>query len=46
MNGVSRQICYFNQAGVENTDDIVETVYSRLKEDDIKSFKSVIMSRS
>ena len=37
MNGVSRQICYFNQAGVENTDDVVETVYSRLKEGDIKS---------
>ena len=27
MNGVSRQIFYFNQAGIENTDDVVETVY-------------------
>ncbi len=37
MNGVSRQIHYFNQAGVENTDDVVEIVYNRLKEGDIKS---------
>jgi len=37
MNGVSRQIFYFNKSGVENTDDVVEIVYNRLKEGDIKS---------
>lgn len=37
MEGVSRSIFYFNQPGVGNTDDIVEIVYKRLKEGDIKS---------
>jgi len=37
MKGVERSIFYFNQPGVENTDDIVEIVYQRLKEGDIKS---------
>jgi hypothetical protein len=37
MNGVNRSIVYFNQSGVENTDDIIEVVYNRLKEGDIKS---------
>jgi len=37
MGGVSRPIFYFNQAGVENTDEIVEIVYKRLKEGDIQS---------
>jgi hypothetical protein len=37
MGGVSRPIFYFNQAGVENTDEIVEIVYRRLKEGDIKN---------
>lgn len=37
MNGVKRPIFYFNQPGVANTDDIVEIVYQRLKEGDIKS---------
>ncbi|NWF92626.1 MAG: hypothetical protein HXY46_06890 [Syntrophaceae bacterium] len=34
---MERPIFYFNQPGVENTDDIVEIVYQRLKEGDIKS---------
>jgi len=37
MGGVSRPIFYFNQSGVENTDEIVEIVYKRLKEGDIKN---------
>ena len=37
MKGVSRSITYFNQSGVENTDEVVEIVYNRLKEGDIKS---------
>ena len=37
MNGVSKGIVYFNQAGIENTDDLVEIVYQRLKGGDIRS---------
>ena len=37
MKGASRQIFYFNQSGVENTDKVVEIVYERLKEGDIKN---------
>jgi hypothetical protein len=37
MNGVNRSIFYFNKPGVKNTDKVVETVYERLKEGDIKS---------
>ncbi len=37
MRGVSRSITYFNQSGVENTDEVVDIVYNRLKEGDIKS---------
>jgi hypothetical protein len=37
MKGVSRSTFYFSQPGVENTDDVVEIVYKRLKEGDIKS---------
>ena len=37
MEGVSRPIFYFNQPGVENTDEIVEIVSKRLKEGDIKN---------
>ena len=37
MRGVKRPIFYFDQAGFENTDDVVEIVYNRLKEGDIKS---------
>ena len=37
MEAVSRPIFYFNQPGVENTDEIVEIVYNRLKEGDIKN---------
>jgi len=37
MSGVSRSITYFNRPGIENTDAVVEIVYNRLKEGDIKS---------
>jgi hypothetical protein len=37
MSGVSRSIFYFNQPGIENTDAVIEVVYNRLKEEDIKS---------
>ena len=37
MGGVSQSIFYFNQPGFENTDDVVEVVYKRLKEGDIKN---------
>ncbi|MBM4309155.1 MAG: hypothetical protein FJ123_20695 [Deltaproteobacteria bacterium] len=34
---MSRSITYFNRPGIENTDAVVEIVYNRLKEGDIKS---------
>ena len=37
MEGVNRQIFYFNRPGIENTEKVVEIVYERLKEGDIKS---------
>jgi hypothetical protein len=37
MEGVSRQIFYFNRAGIENTEKVIDIVYERLKEGDIKS---------
>jgi hypothetical protein len=37
MKGVNRSIFYFKHPGVENTDDIVEIVYERLKEGDVKN---------
>ena len=37
MRGIERPIFYFDQAGYENTDDVMEIVYNRLKEGDIKS---------
>jgi len=37
MEGVNRQIIYFNRPGIENTEKVVEIVYERLKEGDIKS---------
>jgi len=37
MKGVNRSITYFNQPGIDNTDAVVEIVYNRLKEGDIKS---------
>jgi hypothetical protein len=37
MTGVNRSIFYFKHPGVENTDDIVEVVYERLKEGDVKN---------
>ena len=37
MEGVNRQIFYFNRSGIENTEKVVEIVYERLKEGDIKS---------
>jgi hypothetical protein len=37
MHGVERPIFYFEQAGYENTNDVVEIVYARLKKGDVKS---------
>jgi hypothetical protein len=37
MKGVSRSIHYFNEPGVDNTEDVVEIVHTRLKEGDIRS---------
>jgi len=37
MDGVSRSIFYFNEPGVGNTEKVVEIVYKRLKEGDIRS---------
>lgn len=37
MEGVSGSITYFNHSGIENTEDVIEIVYKRLKEGDIKS---------
>ena len=37
MRAIERPITYFEQAGYEKTSDVVEIVYKRLKEGDIKS---------
>jgi hypothetical protein len=37
MKSIERPITYFEQAGYENTSDVVEIVFKRLKEGDIKS---------
>lgn len=37
MQAIKRPIFYFEQAGYENTSDVIEIVYRRLKEGDIKS---------
>jgi hypothetical protein len=37
MHGIERPIFYFEQAGYENTNAVVEIVYTRLKKGDIKS---------
>ncbi len=37
MDGISRSIFYFNQPGIDNTDEVIEIVYKRLKEGDVKS---------
>jgi hypothetical protein len=37
MRGVERPIYYFEQAGYENTKDVVEIVYNRVKDGDVKS---------
>jgi hypothetical protein len=37
MRGIEKPIFYFEQAGYENSDDVVEIVHKRLKEGDIKS---------
>ena len=37
MKGKERQIFYFNKPSFANTDEVVEIVYKRLKEGDIKS---------
>jgi hypothetical protein len=34
---MKKDITYFERSGVENTDDVIETVYRRLQEGDIKS---------
>jgi hypothetical protein len=37
MNGVSRSIFYFSEPGIGNTEKVIEIVYKRLKEGDIRS---------
>jgi hypothetical protein len=37
MQAIKRPIFYFEQGGYENTSDVIEIVYRRLKEGDIKS---------
>jgi len=37
MKSVERPIYYFNRAGIENTDAVVQIVHNRLKEGDIRS---------
>jgi len=37
MSGIKRPIYYFEQPGYENTNDVVEIVYNRMKEGDIKN---------
>jgi hypothetical protein len=37
MNGLSRSIFYFNEPGIGNTEKVIEIVYKRLKEGDIRS---------
>ena len=37
MRGIEKPIFYFEQAGYENSDDVVEIVHKRLKDGDIKS---------
>lgn len=37
MKGLSRAITYFQRPGIENTDEIVEIVYHRLKEGEVKN---------
>jgi len=37
MEETNRSIIYFNQPGIENTDKVIEIVYRRLKEGDIRS---------
>src|SRR4030042_1658885 len=37
MEGSNRSIFYFNQPGIDNTDKVIEIVYKRLKEGDIRS---------
>ena len=34
---IKKEIVYFERSGVENTDDVIEIVYQRLQEEDIKS---------
>lgn len=37
MKRVDRSICYFDKSGIDNTEDVVEIVHTRLREGDIKS---------
>ena len=32
MDSIRRSICYFNQPGIENTEEVIDVVYERLKE--------------
>ncbi|GAF98348.1 unnamed protein product, partial [marine sediment metagenome] len=34
---IKKEIAYFEQGGVENTEDVIEIVYQRLQEGDIRS---------
>ncbi len=37
MKRMDQSICYFDKSGIDNTEDVVEIVLSRLKEGDIRS---------
>jgi hypothetical protein len=37
MNGTNRKIIYFEKPGISNTEEVIEIVYERLKEGDVRS---------
>jgi hypothetical protein len=37
MNGVNRKTIYFEKPGISNTEEVIEIVYERLKEGDVRS---------
>jgi hypothetical protein len=37
MNGVNRKTIYFEKPGISNTEEVIEVVYERLKEGDVRS---------
>ena len=37
MNGVNRKAIYFEKPGISNTEEVIEIVYERLKEGDVRS---------